>query len=145
MEKNVSVKLLAIVIIVFKRYPSTHCSMQGSCVICSKIQNLEKKTLQSSNHKHFYIVIVHTWFWWGSRFGCGFYGYILYNRAIFQVKFNLLGTRGPCLCASYCYGYITERTKTNKKSYLLSTVCEGKLKLSYSLIRPFLKNFRSVH
>jgi len=30
-----SVKLLVIVIIVFKRYPSTYCLMQGSCFICS--------------------------------------------------------------------------------------------------------------
>jgi len=30
-----SVKLLVIVIIVFKPYPRTYCLMQGSCVICS--------------------------------------------------------------------------------------------------------------
>jgi len=30
-----SVKLLVIVIIVFKRYPGTGCLMQGSCFICS--------------------------------------------------------------------------------------------------------------
>jgi len=33
-EKIVSVKLLVIVIKVFKRYPSTYCIMQGSCFIC---------------------------------------------------------------------------------------------------------------
>jgi len=30
-----SVKLLVIVIIVFKHYPITYCLMQGSCFICS--------------------------------------------------------------------------------------------------------------
>jgi len=30
-----SVKLLVIVIIVPKHYPSTYCLMQGSCFICS--------------------------------------------------------------------------------------------------------------
>jgi len=30
-----SVKLLVIVIIDFKHYPSTYCLMQGSCAICS--------------------------------------------------------------------------------------------------------------
>ena len=30
-----SVKLLVIVIIVFKRYSSTYCLMHGSCFICS--------------------------------------------------------------------------------------------------------------
>jgi len=32
-----SVKLLVIVIIVFNRYPSTHCLTQGRCFICSEI------------------------------------------------------------------------------------------------------------
>jgi len=32
-----SVNLYVIVIIVFKRYPSTYCLMQGSCFICSKV------------------------------------------------------------------------------------------------------------
>jgi len=32
----VSVKLLIIVIIVFKCYPNTCCWMQGRCFICSK-------------------------------------------------------------------------------------------------------------
>ena len=31
MLKSMSVKLLVTVIIVFKRYPSTHCLMQGRC------------------------------------------------------------------------------------------------------------------
>ena len=31
-EKIVSVELLVIVIIVIKRYPSTYCLMQGSCL-----------------------------------------------------------------------------------------------------------------
>jgi len=35
-----SIKLLVIVIIVFKRYPSTNCLMQGSCFICSDFWNL---------------------------------------------------------------------------------------------------------
>jgi len=30
-----SVKLFVIVIVVFKRYPSTYCLMQGRCFICS--------------------------------------------------------------------------------------------------------------
>jgi len=30
-----SVKLLVVLIIVFNRYPSTFCLMQGNCVICS--------------------------------------------------------------------------------------------------------------
>jgi len=30
-----SVKLLVIVIIVFKSYPSAYCLMQGNCFICS--------------------------------------------------------------------------------------------------------------
>ena len=34
-KKIVSVKLLVIVITVFKRYPSTYCLMQGSCFICN--------------------------------------------------------------------------------------------------------------
>jgi len=34
-EKIMSVKLLVIVIIDFKHYPSTYCLMQGSCFICS--------------------------------------------------------------------------------------------------------------
>ena len=32
--KIVSVKLLVIVIIAFKRYPSTYCLVQGRCFIC---------------------------------------------------------------------------------------------------------------
>jgi len=32
-----SVKLLLIVIIVFKRYPSTYCLMQGRCFFCSDL------------------------------------------------------------------------------------------------------------
>jgi len=39
----VSVKLLIIVIIVFKRYPSTYCLMQGSCFICSDFKHLISK------------------------------------------------------------------------------------------------------
>ena len=39
-EKIMSVKLLAIVIIDFKRYPSTYCLMQGGCSICSVFLNL---------------------------------------------------------------------------------------------------------
>jgi len=34
-EKILSVKLFVIVIIDFKRYPSTNGSMQGGCFICS--------------------------------------------------------------------------------------------------------------
>jgi len=34
-ENIVSVKLLVIVIIDFKRYPSTYCLTQGRCFICS--------------------------------------------------------------------------------------------------------------
>jgi len=64
-EKIVSVKLLAIVIIDFKPYTSTYGSMQGCCVICSKIQNLERKKpykIRITTFNHFYIVTVHTWF-----------------------------------------------------------------------------------
>jgi len=35
-ENRVCFKLLIIVIIVFMRYPSTYCVMQGSCFIRSK-------------------------------------------------------------------------------------------------------------
>jgi len=35
--ENHSVKLLVIVIIDFKSYPSTYCLMQGSCFICSNL------------------------------------------------------------------------------------------------------------
>jgi len=35
-EKLMSVVLLVIVIIDFKRYPSTDCLMQGRCFICSE-------------------------------------------------------------------------------------------------------------
>jgi len=35
-----SVKLLVIVIIVFKRYPSTYCLIQGSCFICFDLKVL---------------------------------------------------------------------------------------------------------
>jgi len=35
--KQCSVKLLFIVIIDFKCYPSTYCLMQGRCFICSNI------------------------------------------------------------------------------------------------------------
>ena len=45
-EKSVSVKLLVIVIVVFKRYPSTYCLMQGSCFICSNIEKLKRKYLK---------------------------------------------------------------------------------------------------
>jgi len=38
-EKIMSVKLLVIVTIVFKHYPSTYCLMQGRCFICSKFKN----------------------------------------------------------------------------------------------------------
>ena len=41
-EKSVSVKLLVIVIVVFKRYPSTYCLMQGSCVICGNLKKLKR-------------------------------------------------------------------------------------------------------
>jgi len=34
-ETIASVKLLVIVVIDFKRYPSTNCSMQGRCSICN--------------------------------------------------------------------------------------------------------------
>jgi len=34
-QKIVSLKLLIIAIINFKRYPSTYCLMQGSCLICT--------------------------------------------------------------------------------------------------------------
>ena len=37
-EKIVSVRLLVIVIIDFKRYPSTYSLMQGRCFICSKFE-----------------------------------------------------------------------------------------------------------
>jgi len=40
----VSVKLTVIVIIVFKRYPSTYYLMPGSCFICSNFWNFEKNT-----------------------------------------------------------------------------------------------------
>jgi len=33
--------VLVIAIIVFKRYPSTYCLMQGRCFICSNFQNLQ--------------------------------------------------------------------------------------------------------
>ena len=33
-----SVKVLLIVIIVFKRYPSTYCLMQGRCFYCSDLK-----------------------------------------------------------------------------------------------------------
>jgi len=39
-EKIVSVKLLVIVIIVFKSYPSTYCLIRGRCVICSNFYSL---------------------------------------------------------------------------------------------------------
>jgi len=35
-----SVTVLVIVIIDFKRYPSTYCLMQGSCFICSDFKHL---------------------------------------------------------------------------------------------------------
>ena len=34
-KSYMSVKLLVIVIIVFKSYPSTYCLMQGSCFVCN--------------------------------------------------------------------------------------------------------------
>jgi len=36
------VKLLVIVIIDFKRYPSTYCLMQGRCFICNNFEKLKK-------------------------------------------------------------------------------------------------------
>ena len=42
-QKIVSVKLLVIVIIVFKGYPRTYCLMQGSCFICSTCLKFKKK------------------------------------------------------------------------------------------------------
>mgnify|MGYP000140301666 CR=1 FL=1 len=41
-----SVKLLVIVIICVKRYPSKYCLMQGRCVICSDLKFEEKKYLK---------------------------------------------------------------------------------------------------
>jgi len=38
-EKILSVKLFVIVIIDFKRYPSTNGSMQGGCFICSDFKH----------------------------------------------------------------------------------------------------------
>jgi len=38
-SKIMSVKLLVIVIIDFKHFPSTYCVMQGSCFISSDFQN----------------------------------------------------------------------------------------------------------
>jgi len=35
-----SVKLLVLVVIVFKRYPSTYCLMQGSWFSCSDFKSL---------------------------------------------------------------------------------------------------------
>jgi len=46
----VSVKLLFIVIVDFKRYPRTYCLMQGSCFICSSFFKLEKYLPQNWNH-----------------------------------------------------------------------------------------------
>jgi len=40
-EKIVYVKLLVIVIIVFKRYPRTCCLMHGRCFICTNLLNLK--------------------------------------------------------------------------------------------------------
>ena len=40
-EKIVSVRLLVIVIIYFKRYPSTYSLMQGRCFICNKFEKLK--------------------------------------------------------------------------------------------------------
>jgi len=37
----ISVKLLVIVIIVYERYPSTYCLMQGSYFICGNSYNLK--------------------------------------------------------------------------------------------------------
>ena len=37
-EKSVSVQLLVIAIIDFKRYSSTYCLMQGGCFICSDLK-----------------------------------------------------------------------------------------------------------
>ena len=45
-EKIVHVKLLVIVIIVFKLYSSTYCLMQASCFICSNFINFHQKKLK---------------------------------------------------------------------------------------------------
>jgi len=39
---TLNVKLLVIAIIIFKRYPSTNCLMQGSCVIRSNFKKKRK-------------------------------------------------------------------------------------------------------
>jgi len=42
----VSVKVLFIVIIVFKRYPSTYCLMKGGCFIYRDFEILSEKKLK---------------------------------------------------------------------------------------------------
>jgi len=42
-----SVKLLVIAIIEFKRYPSTFCLMQGRCFICSNVKIVLTSKLES--------------------------------------------------------------------------------------------------
>jgi len=45
-----SVKLLVIVIIDFKQYPSTYCLMQGSCVLFINVLNAHKNSTLDSQH-----------------------------------------------------------------------------------------------
>ena len=57
-----SVKLLVIVIIDFKRYPSSYCLMQGKCFVCRKymIECVKILKVQNTKHKHRRYVIFET-------------------------------------------------------------------------------------
>jgi len=66
-------KLLVIVIIVFKHYPSTYCLMQGSCFICSNVLKkyfLKTRKLDSQNFNVLLCLQVIRWeetgdcYWW---------------------------------------------------------------------------------
>ena len=71
-EKIVSVKLLVIVIIYFKRYPSTYCLMQGRCFILATYKNIYFK-IRVTSFKDFFKVEIQEVEWWGEMFdiiGC---------------------------------------------------------------------------
>ena len=59
-SKIKSVKLLFIVIIVFKRYSSTYCLMQGSCFICSKFDIFTLKLESQPLSKDLSIIIIYS-------------------------------------------------------------------------------------
>ena len=44
-----SVKLLVILTIIFKNFPSTYCLMQGYCFICIKFENVTSKLESKPN------------------------------------------------------------------------------------------------